>query len=314
MHGWSATGLDTFSSRFNVKENTMRYSKRFRVGLLSLFAVTAIVSASVQLHVASAQGQVVAETGFSPKTDGFNFENYGNETGYINLTAVEVRRLFGDQVCASLTGDTCELTPPAQQWMESTNADMNGGHCDGMATLSSLFYDKAVKLTDFGGSHTVDLKITDDPKLQREIAYWWATQTTAPTADSEIKLTPTEVIKKVIDDTKAKKDTYTVGIYQPDGSQGHSITAYGVRDQGNGIFWLMVYDNNYPLQDRYIIVDTKADTWRYTTAADPKASENDYTGDATTKTLTLTADSVRIQHISGGNPYNLKRRMSVREK
>ena len=57
----------------------------------------------------------------------------------------------------------------------------------------------------------------------------------------------------------------------------------------------MVYDNNYPLQDRYIIVDTKADSWRYTTAADPNASENDYTGDATTKTLTLTADSVRIK-------------------
>jgi hypothetical protein len=270
-------------------------SKRFRIGLLSAFAIAAVVSANGQLHTASAQGQVVAETGFVPKTDSFNFENYGNDTGYANMTAAEVRRMFGDQVCAELNGDTCVLTPPAQEWMDSTNEAMGGGHCDGMATLSSLFYDKAVKLTDFGGSETVDLKIADDPKLQHEIAYWWATQTTSPTSDAEIKLTPTEIINKMIDDTKSKAETYTVGIYQPDGSQGHSITAYGVRDEGDGIFWLMVYDNNYPLEERYIVVDTKADTWRYTTAADPSASENDYTGDATTKTLTLTPDSARLK-------------------
>ena len=81
---------------------------------------------------------MIADLGFRPAVNGFSFENYSDETQVQNLTAVEVRRLFGDQVCATLADGRCVLTPPGQQWMEQINGDMTGGHCEGMAVLSLL--------------------------------------------------------------------------------------------------------------------------------------------------------------------------------
>ena len=273
----------------------MLYIKRlsFIVGAAALLTISTTGGSPV--HTVHAQNSGAVTDGFNPKTDSFSFENYGNDSGYTNLTAVEVRRMFGDQVCARLSGDKCVLTPPAQQWMDQTNAAMAGGHCDGMATLSSLLYNKKVDISQFGSSEADTLKIDGNQPLQREIAYWWSTQTTSPGNSNDVKGTPADIIKTVNTAIQNKSETYTVGIFQPDGSQGHSITAYGVKDQGNGVYWLMVYDNNYPNQERYIVVDTTANTWYYTTAADPSAAENDYKGDATTQSLTLTPDSARLQ-------------------
>jgi hypothetical protein len=74
---------------------------------------------------------------------------------------------------------------------------------------------------------------------------------------------------------------------------GHATTPYAVVDKGNDVVWIMHYDNNYPAQEKYIEVDKKANTWKYTTAADPAASEHAYIGDASTKTLTIAPTSVR---------------------
>ena len=136
---------------------------------------------------------MIADLGFRPAVHGFNFENYSDETQVQNLTAAEVRRLFGDQVCASLTDGRCVLTPPGEQWMEQINGDMAGGHCEGMAALSLLMYTDHVTETRFGGQNAVDLAF-NNPALQREIAYWWATQATAPTADRVIKGAPDEIL------------------------------------------------------------------------------------------------------------------------
>src|SRR5690349_16405295 len=76
-------------------------------------------------------GNLVYDLGFTPQENGFSFSNYGDDIPAINLTAVELRRMFGDQVCARLHGDDCTLTPPAEQWMEQINDGMAGGHCEG---------------------------------------------------------------------------------------------------------------------------------------------------------------------------------------
>src|SRR5512133_435905 len=49
------------------------------------------------------------DTGFRPEVDGFAYQNYGDvgqtPTGetfdVVNLTPIEMRRMFGDEVCAS---------------------------------------------------------------------------------------------------------------------------------------------------------------------------------------------------------------------
>ena len=51
----------------------------------------------------------------------------------------------------------------------------------------------------------------------------------------------------------------TVAIYV-NGAISATITPYAIKDQGGGIYWLYVYDNNYPGQARHIVFDTNADT------------------------------------------------------
>ena len=235
---------------------------------------------------------MITDLGFRPEVHGFNFENYSDEPNVQNLTAVEVRRLFGDQVCATLTAGRCILTPPGQQWMEQVNGDMKGGHCEGMAVLSLLMYTDQVTETLFGGRNAVDLAF-DNPALQREIAYWWATQATAPTADRIIKGTPNEILAR-LGEMAPGRETYTIGVYKPDGSDGHAVTPFAIAAQADGRTAILVYDNNYPKEVRRVVLDGQTNTWSYEAAVNPQAQSELYEGNAGTQTLDLTPTSARL--------------------
>jgi hypothetical protein len=244
------------------------------------------------------EGKIVADLGFRPGTNGFGFENYGNDHGAQNLTPAEMRRLFGDKVCAQLDGDKCVLTPPAEQAMETVNQAMGGGHCEGMAVLSLLMYGEEKKASDFGGSKAFDLKLEDNAKLQREIALWFATQHTSPAGASEIKKVPAEILDIMIGamkDGASAKEAYTIGIYKPDYTDGHAITPYAVKMIGDDVYHVMVYDNNFPGQERFLEVNRKANTWSYSASTNPDVPESLYEGDAETKTLTLTPTTPRMK-------------------
>jgi hypothetical protein len=51
----------------------------------------------------------VISSGFDPTTDGFGFENYGNDIPASNLTPTEMQRMFGDSVCANQVGASLEF-------------------------------------------------------------------------------------------------------------------------------------------------------------------------------------------------------------
>ncbi|MDX9992907.1 MAG: hypothetical protein RBS68_12785, partial [Anaerolineales bacterium] len=237
-------------------------------------------------------GVVVYDLGFRPDQHGFQFENYGDESEATNLTAVEMRRMFGDEACSRITGDTCTLTPPAKQWMKQVNDAMSGGHCEGMAVLSLMMYTGQVSAAEFGGSQASDLDLGDET-LQREIAYWWATQTTTPTADSVIRGTPMEIME-TIEKMDANGETYTIGIYKEDFSGGHAITPFGVKDVQDGLYTILVYDNNYPGEVRELLIDSRDNSWAYEAAINPAVESELYTGNADTQTLDLTPTSERL--------------------
>ena len=232
--------------------------------------------------------------GFKPSTSGFKFQNYGNEEGVTNLTIAEVRRMFGDQVCASLKDDQCVLTPAAEQWVEGSNRSMAGGHCEGFAALALLMQRGQVDPKAFGADTPADLELSGNVKLQREIAYWFVTQGVMPMAEAEDKtLTPKDVVAKLRGSFQGGTETYTLGIYAPGYQMGHATTPYDVVDKEGSVVWIMHYDNNYPGEEKHVEVDLERNTWSYTTAADPAASEHAYVGDAETKTLTIAPTSVR---------------------
>lgn len=235
---------------------------------------------------------------FTMGTDNFPFENYTNTEGIVNLTEVEMVRLFGDGVCAGPEdGGTCTLTPSATNFMQSTNAAMNGGHCEGMAVLSVFFATGQAKPSDFGAATGNALTLMGNEKLQREIAYWWATQATSPTkdADSRGKLTPTEVLALLEKSFTAGGESYAFGMYKRDGSGGHANTPYAVREVDAGIKEVLVYENNFPMAVTAVTIDTMNDTWSYNATPNPTTPAELYEGDATTKSLTVTPNSARTQ-------------------
>ena len=237
-------------------------------------------------------GVLVYDFGFRPDLHGFRFENYGDDIEVTNLTPDEMRRMFGDQVCARISGDSCTLTPPAAQWMEQINGDMAGGHCEGMAVLSLMMYTGQVSAGQFGGSQASDLDIYNED-LQREIAYWWATQTVAPTAENVVRGTPMEILE-TIQQMDARGETYTLGIYKEDFSGGHAITPFGIKDVQDGLYTILVYDNNYPGEVRELLIDSRDDSWLYEAAINPQVESELYTGNAETQTLDLTPTSARL--------------------
>ncbi|HEX9441796.1 MAG TPA: hypothetical protein VF909_19065 [Roseiflexaceae bacterium] len=233
-------------------------------------------------------GKIVADLGFRPNTDGFNFENYGEAPGITNLTEADVRRLFGDQVCASQAGGNCILTPPAAAWMDATNKSMSGGHCYGFSVLSLALFSKKIQEADVGGTTTTALQLPGNQALQSAIAYSFSQQYLPSVREGAIGGTPNEVLDKLIALLQpGANEWYTIGFFKADGGGGHAVTPYAVEDRGDGKFAVMIYDNNWPGQARPIMFDRSSNSWYYDASINPGVPAERYEGNADTKSLLL---------------------------
>lgn len=261
-----------------------------------MFAVLAAFALTAALAPPASAGTVVADSGFKVEPNGFSFPNYGDEEGYKDLDSGQMQRLYGNAVCLTGKGSKCVLTPPARQWMESTNEAMAGGHCYGFAVLawviqrgqlSSFGYDS---LAPFGGGTTAfGLNIKNNPKLQSTIARAWAFQTMQSVTTKTIDGTPAKVLRNLIKVlTPENRETYTATIFQPGFEGGHAITPTSVEDLGGGQYAVHVYDNNWPGDaNRVLSVDTIANTWSYLAATNPSEPGSVYRGNAKTNTFQL---------------------------
>ncbi|MCF7764364.1 MAG: immunoglobulin domain-containing protein [Verrucomicrobia bacterium] len=235
-------------------------------------------------------GTIIADLGFRPRTDGFPFENYvntlANNEKALNLTPAEVRRMFGDRVVSRVNGAEIVLTPPARKWMEEISNSMNGGHCAGLSYMSLLVYTKHLEISGtFGVNSLQGLTLEKNPRLQREIGYWWATQVVSPGGD-RIAGTPVEILDRLIAALKPDAtDTYSIAIFKRDWTGGHAVTPYAVEDKGNNVYDVLLYDNNWPNRTRRMTIDRTKNTWQYSASINPQANADLYEGDATTRTL-----------------------------
>lgn len=258
----------------------------------------------------SAKNELVADTGFRVGTDGFSFENYGSQvcsSGYTmwggdcykveNLTSREMVRLFGEQVCKTVAKDgTCTLTKVAERWMNEINSVVANGHCEGMAVLSSLFYSGIEDPVDFGAKSVNKLSLKNNSALQREIAYWFTTQWFMD--DHIIENDPKTQLNYLINHFNSDPNTVIpLGIYSCAGggsfyggctqTAGHAISAYAVINHGSGIYYVMVYDNNYPNEEKYITIDTNKNSWSYQTSTNPWSSAGNYAGQGKTNPIQI---------------------------
>jgi len=241
---------------------------------------------------------VVSDSGFNVKTDGFAFENYTSAPDIVNLTSNDMRRLFGDKACIRVVNNDCTVTPPVLQWMNDVNAAMENGHCEGMAVASLHLYHRLLQPSTFGGTQADKLSLNANQRLQSEIAYWWATQRTMPTYTNIVRAKPSQLVKLLADSLRQGQNAtvfYTVGIYMRDMSGGHAVTPVSITDLGNNLVGLNIYDNNYPQELRTITVDLTSEKWSYAASDDPNDPSALYEGDAESNSLEITPSQPRLE-------------------
>ncbi len=246
----------------------------------------------------SAAGTLVADLGFRPNKDGYKFENFGNKyaTTPGTLTMNEVRQMFGDGAACETGGTSCVPNPGAKLFLDAANKSSNGGHCEGFAVTSLRLFQNKDSASEFGAGSTHELSIDGNDALRHYIARYMASQMVEPVAgvaQSYQKMTPKEILQAIIANMKDGKDPFTMGIYKKGGG-GHAIVPYAVADKGDGKFWVMIYDNNWPDIERHIEIDVNANTWKYDLAAtNPDVPAEPWEGDATSFSLDLTPQSSR---------------------
>jgi hypothetical protein len=247
------------------------------------------------------EGNIIASIRFDPKVDGFGFRNYGGkpeEEG--DLDAGDLIKMFGaNNVCIEgHNADDCVLYETGQTWIDEQIKSMKGGHCEGMAVDSLRFwmhkgFRGKNKPGDFQpeAKKTFDLEL-DDP-LANYVAYYHAVQELKEVyefQDKTLKMKPSQIVDMLVDSFREGKEYYTLHIanrVNGEWKDGHAVTPFAVEDMGGGDYRILVYDNNFPGQTRYVEVNDKTETWRYHTASNPNETEDDYNGNANTHTFGL---------------------------
>lgn len=244
----------------------------------------------------------VIDSGFRPSKNGFSFENGGNANfprtpGFLSNNSMI--RLFGAKnVCVNGNTKNCKATPPAAEFMKKVNRSMNMGQCEGMAVASLTMFKEIDKPAVFAPGATFASVLKRD-QVRDLIGYYFAYQFTNPVITEKMlsrrNFTPSQTLDRIVKLIQAG-DPGVVSIRAPDGRSGHAVTPYAVQDKGNGVYWVRIYDNNWPGKERYIEVDKKANTWKYDLAAlNAGASKMPWSGSAETFSFGVTPISARLK-------------------
>jgi hypothetical protein len=257
----------------------------------------AIIVATVLVGAAAApaganpytpNGTIIAESGFRPDANGYSFPNYGNENNPQNLDPASMVKLFGAGVCADAIQDgSCKLSPAAETWRETQNKGMGGGHCEGFAISSSLFYaglGDPPTPSPFGADTVPALALDGNTALQAQIAYTFVFQFLPALSTTKVNSSPTDVLAALAAGLP-DKEPMVLGVYKRGFKGGHAITPLAIEDRGEGKFAVLVYDNNFPNTIREVDIDQNANTWNYVASTNPSEAAALYEGDATSKTL-----------------------------
>lgn len=267
------------------------------IGNLSLFSIAGIGCGTPEMmNMPPPVGS--ADSKFRPNPNGFKFANDFSMMAPSpgpTMTTEEVRRFFGDQVCATMMGG-CVLTPAAKEWLDAQNKELYSGLCEGFAVLANMLYIGAngMKASDFqaGAQSVYELNVADNGKLQRELAYWFTSQLLIQRPGG---LTPSELGTQLLAAlAKApSSELPTIAFFKKNGKDGHAMNAHAISATADG-YNVKIYDNNYPNEEKELIINTKADTWVYRGSTTAMGQMDEYLGDTASKSISLVPTALRL--------------------
>ena len=214
-------------------------------------------------------------TGLQTATDGWSFPNFPSSAyADVNFDETDLVSMFGsdETICVGGVATPCKLTAEAAAWARMVNQARASGHCEGLVALaSSRFNNKETPAT---------VKLPSQDETLHAIMRTFATQFLPEVQDSIGKWMAASFEDK-IDEMKKSFSAgalkYTLGVYTAGG--GHAVLPYAVEYPTPDTPRVMLYDSNWPGKNRFVDIDLKAKTWRFSfSGADPANDPEAWTG------------------------------------
>lgn len=212
-------------------------------------------------------------TGMIPNPNGFAFPNFGSAATPEVFNEADLVEMFGNTPDVCVNGaDPCVATAEAAGWARMVNEARAAGHCEGFAVLA------AARFLGKESPNTVEL--TNQGDVTHALMRAFATQFFQETKDATKKVVKKSMRDKVaiLEAAFAKKQVGDViGVYSEVG--GHALLPYAITYTSPDVAKIMIYDSNWPGQERFITVDMAADTWTFPfSGPDPANDPNAWTG------------------------------------
>lgn len=212
-------------------------------------------------------------TGFRAQPHGYSFKNAELSPPVAeDFTLLDLQRMLGDRATCLIPnpqGGACLIYwPSAERIYEIMMENREGGSCNGIAVTSLRFYEDPSRLP-LGRQHAYDVSV---PEVRRDITYYQLMGYMQPIQDhfrnSQNSSTPSDVLNE-IQTAIRNNESVVLSMYQEvsGGILGHSVVPYALEGFGNGLWHVMVYDNNHPspnVSERYVAINLANDTWFYT--------------------------------------------------
>lgn len=242
---------------------------KVRIGLVAVVVMSSIASVSCSKPIEETTTLAArVDSGFDFATEAFVFENFGGDARGTQLDTQLMVRMFGEPAVCVPGSDPCELSGVADAWRRTTNQTLDTGRSEGFSALALLFYKGALAPEDFGGETVADLRLVGNPALQSEFAYWAATQAVPTATASDRRFTANKVMPFLEEALAPNAEgAWRLAIAQKTEfgfQRGHALVPIGYYRGEGGVYWLRVYDNNFPAREQLLEINPDANTWRYT--------------------------------------------------
>ena len=228
-------------------------------------------------------------TALVPASDGYSFPNFESTSTQEQFDGSDLFAMFGAEVCVDGVTNPCEPIAEAAAWARMVNQARAPGHCEGLVVEASKRFNS--------GLSPVTVKLENQGEVTHQIFQAFATQFLAE-AQKETLSWQKKSLRQIVDALGASFVTgsvnYSMGVYSKIG--GHAILPYAVEftDPDNVI--VHIYDSNWPGKDRYVEIDLKAETWKFSfSGKDPANDPKAWTGGA--GSIDLTSLDSRINSV-----------------
>ena len=242
-----------------------------RLGQLIKFILVGVALAACGGSSGSSSLSGPVATELQTSINGWSFPNYpASEFPDTDFNETDLVSMFGSgsEICVGGVATPCKLTAEASAWARMVNQSRASGACEGLVAIASTRFNKKEQPST--------VKIPAQDEALHAIMRAFATQFLPEVQEAITMWLNKSLDEKIAELTKsftAGTLDYTLGLYTEGG--GHALLPYAIEYPTPTTPKILLYDSNWPGKNRYIDVDLKAKTWRFSFSGEDPATDPD---------------------------------------